>query len=97
MPQDKKDLGPSPGAQARKDEMMAIDSTTSIGSTKEVPKASSTISRLKNTPKDTIPISKAPRRQRSSRFHVTERVELEKLAGFKGKWAFHDKFMTRLY
>ena len=51
---------------------------------KEVPK-SGTISRLKNAPKDLIPLSKTPRRQRSSRFHVTERVELEKLPNFKGK------------
>ncbi|KAI9104097.1 phosphatase 2A regulatory B subunit-domain-containing protein [Phlyctochytrium arcticum] len=49
---------------------------------KEMPK-SGPLNRLKNTPKDTVPISKTPRRQRSSRFHVTERVELEKLVGFK--------------
>ncbi|KAI8905698.1 phosphatase 2A regulatory B subunit-domain-containing protein [Powellomyces hirtus] len=49
---------------------------------KEVPK-SGPLNRLKNTPKDTVPVSKVPRRQRSSRFHVTERVELEKLPGFK--------------
>ncbi|KAG0229060.1 hypothetical protein BGW42_001829 [Actinomortierella wolfii] len=40
---------------------------------KEVPK-SGPINRMKNSPKDTIPISKTPRRQRSSRFHVTEQV-----------------------
>ncbi|KAH7034028.1 phosphatase 2A regulatory B subunit-domain-containing protein [Linnemannia elongata] len=34
-----------------------------------------------NAPKDAIPISKTPRRQRSSRFHVTERVTLERLQG----------------
>ncbi|KAG9096362.1 Serine/threonine-protein phosphatase 2A 56 kDa regulatory subunit delta isoform, partial [Ceratobasidium sp. UAMH 11750] len=35
------------------------------------------------TPKDTIPlIGKPPRKQRSSRFHVTERVEIEKLPAF---------------
>ncbi|GHJ85301.1 hypothetical protein NliqN6_1703 [Naganishia liquefaciens] len=34
-------------------------------------------------PKDTIPIvGKSPRKQRSSRFHVTERVDLDKLPGF---------------
>ncbi|KAJ3289750.1 Serine/threonine-protein phosphatase 2A 56 kDa regulatory subunit delta isoform, partial [Borealophlyctis nickersoniae] len=49
---------------------------------KEVPK-SGALNRLKNAPKDAIPISKTPRRQRSSRFHVTERVELEKLVSFK--------------
>ncbi|KAF9117445.1 hypothetical protein BGW39_002168 [Mortierella sp. 14UC] len=45
---------------------------------KEMPK-SGPINRMKNSPKDAIPISKAPRRQRSSRFHVTERVTLERL------------------
>ncbi|KAI9002685.1 phosphatase 2A regulatory B subunit-domain-containing protein [Gaertneriomyces semiglobifer] len=49
---------------------------------KEMPK-SGPLNRLKNTPKDTVPISKTPRRQRSSRFHVSERVELEKLMSFK--------------
>ncbi|KAF9434078.1 hypothetical protein BGZ76_008561 [Entomortierella beljakovae] len=45
---------------------------------KEMPK-SGPINRMKNAPKDAIPISKTPRRQRSSRFHVTERVTLERL------------------
>ncbi|KAJ3118572.1 hypothetical protein HDU96_000524 [Phlyctochytrium bullatum] len=49
---------------------------------REVPK-SGALNRIKNSPKDAIPISKTPRRQRSSRFHVTERVELEKLVSFK--------------
>ncbi|KAF8933071.1 phosphatase 2A regulatory B subunit-domain-containing protein [Dissophora ornata] len=47
-------------------------------SEKEVPK-SGPINRMRNSPKDAIPISKTPRRQRSSRFHVTERVTLERL------------------
>ena len=50
---------------------------------KDAPK-SGPINRLKNTPKDSIPISKTPRRQRSSRFQVTEKVDLEKLSAFKG-------------
>ncbi|KAH9813839.1 phosphatase 2A regulatory B subunit-domain-containing protein [Melampsora americana] len=33
--------------------------------------------------KDTIPIAKTPRKQRSSRFHVTEKVELERLPSFQ--------------
>lgn len=47
--------------------------------------ASGPMSKIKN-PKD-IPISsagKTPKRQKSSRFHVTERVELEKLPNLKG-------------
>ncbi|KAF9975127.1 hypothetical protein BGZ73_001342 [Actinomortierella ambigua] len=51
---------------------------------KEIPK-SGPINRMKNSPKDTIPISKTPRRQRSSRFHVTERVTLERLQNLDGK------------
>ncbi|KAF9963846.1 Serine/threonine-protein phosphatase 2A 56 kDa regulatory subunit gamma isoform [Modicella reniformis] len=51
---------------------------------KEVPK-SGPLNRMKNAPKDAIPISKTPRRQRSSRFHVTERVTLERLQALDGK------------
>ncbi|KAF9308219.1 Serine/threonine-protein phosphatase 2A 56 kDa regulatory subunit gamma isoform [Podila horticola] len=54
---------------------------------KEVPK-SGPINRMKNSPKDAIPISKTPRRQRSSRFHVTERVTLERLQALDGKYFF---------
>ena len=44
------------------------------------------INRLKGagTPKDTIPIAKTPRKQRSSRFHVSEKVEIQRLPGFMG-------------
>jgi len=36
-------------------------------------------------PKDTIPVvGKTPRKQRSSRFYVTEKVEIEKLPNFMG-------------
>lgn len=46
------------------------------------PKAGNPLNRLRG-PKDTIPIvGKTPRKQRSSRFHVTERVDILKLAGF---------------
>ncbi|KZO95699.1 protein phosphatase 2A regulatory B subunit [Calocera viscosa TUFC12733] len=48
------------------------------------PPRNTTLSRLKNaTPRDTIPIvGKPPRKQRSSRFHVTEHVEIERLPSF---------------
>lgn len=43
------------------------------------------LNRLRGTPKDTIPIvGKTPRKQRSSRFYVTERVDIEKLPNFMG-------------
>lgn len=54
----------------------------SVDGSREVPK-SGALTRIKNMPKDSAPVNKSPRRQRSSRFHVTERVELEKLMGFK--------------
>ena len=47
-------------------------------------KAASAQAQAQGTPKDTIPLSKTPRKQRSSRFHVTEKVELERLPGFLG-------------
>lgn len=40
-------------------------------------------------PKDTIPaVGKTPRKQRSSRFYVTEKVEIEKLPSFAGMFSF---------
>ncbi|KAG0193917.1 hypothetical protein DFQ28_002565 [Apophysomyces sp. BC1034] len=48
---------------------------------RDIPKTGA-LNRLKNAPKDQIPISKAPRRQKSSRFYVTEKVQLEKSPGF---------------
>jgi serine/threonine-protein phosphatase 2A regulatory subunit B' len=43
------------------------------------------LNRLRGTPKDTIPIvGKTPRKQRSSRFYVTEKVDIEKLPNFLG-------------
>lgn len=51
--------------------------------TAQPPKAG-TLGRLRQGPKDTIPVNAKtpPRKQRSSRFHVTEKVELEKLPNF---------------
>ncbi|KAI0065428.1 protein phosphatase 2A regulatory B subunit [Artomyces pyxidatus] len=47
-----------------------------------VPRAN-TLNRLRTGPKDTIPIvGKPPRKQRSSRFVVTEKVEIERLPPF---------------
>ena len=40
---------------------------------------------LRQGPKDTIPmVGKPPRKQRSSRFVVTEKVEIERLPPFMG-------------
>ncbi|KAG8935675.1 Serine/threonine-protein phosphatase 2A 56 kDa regulatory subunit delta isoform [Tulasnella sp. 419] len=46
------------------------------------PPRASTLNRLRSGPKDTIPVGKPPRKQRSSRFHVNEKVEIEKLPSF---------------
>ncbi|KAJ8597934.1 protein phosphatase 2A regulatory B subunit [Rhizopogon salebrosus TDB-379] len=47
------------------------------------PPRANTLNRLRSGPRDTIPIvGKPPRKQRSSRFVVTEKVEIEKLAPF---------------
>lgn len=42
------------------------------------------ISRLKNAPRDQIPVSKTPRRQKSSRFYAKEKIQLERTPGFNG-------------
>ncbi|KAL9538609.1 Serine/threonine-protein phosphatase 2A 56 kDa regulatory subunit delta isoform [Mucor bainieri] len=49
---------------------------------RDVPKTGPLHHRLKNAPIDQIPISKAPRRQKSSRFYVTEKVQLEPTPAF---------------
>ncbi|KIK59752.1 hypothetical protein GYMLUDRAFT_59886 [Collybiopsis luxurians FD-317 M1] len=49
------------------------------------PPRNTTLNRLRAGPKDTIPIvGKPPRKQRSSRFVVTEKVEIERLPPFMG-------------
>ncbi|CAO3623217.1 unnamed protein product [Cunninghamella echinulata] len=50
-------------------------------SERDIPKTGA-LNRLRNAPKDQIPISKAPRRQKSSRFYVTEKVQLERTPAF---------------
>ncbi len=51
-----------------------------------IPHRTMPLNRLRNTtPKDTIPITgKPPRKQRSSRFHPSEKVEIERLPSFAG-------------
>ncbi|KAI9486583.1 MAG: phosphatase 2A regulatory B subunit-domain-containing protein [Benjaminiella poitrasii] len=48
----------------------------------DAPKTGPLHHRLKNAPIDQIPISKAPRRQKSSRFYVKEKVKLEPTPAF---------------
>lgn len=40
------------------------------------------INRLKNATRDQIPVSKSPRRQKSSRFYAKEKIQLERTPGF---------------
>ncbi|KAI8969315.1 phosphatase 2A regulatory B subunit-domain-containing protein [Mycotypha africana] len=49
---------------------------------RDAPKTGPLHYRLKNAPIDQIPISKAPRRQKSSRFYVKEKVQLEPTPAF---------------
>jgi serine/threonine-protein phosphatase 2A regulatory subunit B' len=50
------------------------------------PPRTSALNRLRPGPKDTIPmVGKPPRKQRSSRFVVKEKVEIERLPPFMGK------------
>ncbi|KAJ2955412.1 hypothetical protein NQZ79_g8587 [Umbelopsis isabellina] len=48
---------------------------------RDIPK-SGALNRLKNAPKDQIPISKGPRRQKSSRFYVNEKQEIKETPAF---------------
>ncbi|KAF8127295.1 protein phosphatase PP2A0 B subunit gamma isoform [Boletus edulis] len=48
------------------------------------PRRANTLNRCRSGPRDTIPVISPPRRQRSSRFVVTERVDIERLAPFAG-------------
>lgn len=70
----------SPGALARgfgsPERMLGPDG-------QPTPPRAGPLNRLRGTPKDTIPIAgKTPRKQRSSRFYVTEKVDIEKLPNF---------------
>ena len=57
----------------------------SLGDGPATPPRANTLNRLRTGPKDTIPIvGKPPRKQRSSRFVITEKVEIEKLPPFLG-------------
>ncbi|GAB5588056.1 serine/threonine-protein phosphatase 2A 56 kDa regulatory subunit delta isoform [Umbelopsis nana] len=62
------------------------------------PPKTTPINRLKGTPKDTIPASKTPRRQKSSRFHSNENIELEKLPNFNEVPAHqrHELFLRKI-
>jgi serine/threonine-protein phosphatase 2A regulatory subunit B' len=71
--------------------MASLSSTGIAASELATPPKAGTLNRLRQGPsnpgpKDTIPITAKtpPRKQRSSRFHVTEKVELEKLPHFNG-------------
>ncbi|KAG6375231.1 protein phosphatase PP2A0 B subunit gamma isoform [Boletus reticuloceps] len=46
------------------------------------PRRANTLNRCRSGPRDTIPVIRPPQRQRSSRFVVTETVEIERLAPF---------------
>jgi len=77
---------PKPISQPRKSSISSASSpanSITAPTIEPVTNSNSPIQKIKNAPKDSIPINKTPKRQRSSRFHVTEKVELEKLANLK--------------
>lgn len=82
----------SPGSPLPPGAAMASLSSTGIAASElATPPKAASLTRLRQSPsnsgpKDTIPITSKtpPRKQRSSRFHVTEKVELEKLPHFNG-------------
>ncbi|KAL7416477.1 protein phosphatase PP2A0 B subunit gamma isoform [Mrakia frigida] len=64
-------------------EDMAVDSKAATGRIPGGGPPSGTLGRLRSGSPDTIPTAgKTPRKQRSSRFHVSDRVVLERLPGF---------------
>eukprot|EP00833_Pecoramyces_ruminatium_P011003 jgi/Orpsp1_1/1185035/evm.model.c7180000092058.1 len=80
----KKDAVPSVASNSSAKASKSHESKQSQNDTKEIPKVMNQISRLKQSSvKDAIPVIKAPKRQASSRFHVTGQIELEKLVKFK--------------
>ncbi|RUS21281.1 armadillo-type protein, partial [Endogone sp. FLAS-F59071] len=64
---------------------------------RDIPK-SGALNRIKN-PTNQIPVSKTPRRQKSSRFIINEKVELEKTPNFNEVTALmrQDLFLTKLH
>lgn len=69
---------PNPDSPIQSPKLKSSSLTKGLGdASKNAP-----INRLKGTPKDTIPVSKSPRRQRSSRFHSHENINLEKYPNF---------------
>lgn len=72
-------------SNARSNNVTFIHNNPHAAGERELPKTVPIVHRLKNAPIDQIPISKAPRRQKSSRFYVTEKVQLEPTPPFNGK------------
>jgi serine/threonine-protein phosphatase 2A regulatory subunit B' len=77
---------PRPGQLASSERHnLGVDHSMGAG----VPPRAIAGSRLRAAPKDTIPIvGKPPRKQRSSRFVVTEKVDIERLPPFMGTSTF---------
>ncbi|KAJ2958552.1 hypothetical protein NQZ79_g5859 [Umbelopsis isabellina] len=85
---------PNPDSPIQSPKLKSSSLTKGIGDvSKNAP-----INRLKGTPKDTIPVSKSPRRQKSSRFHSHENINLEKYPNFNEVPAHqrHELFLRKL-
>ncbi|CAM0140957.1 unnamed protein product [Umbelopsis sp. WA50703] len=85
---------PNPDSPIQSPKLKSSSLTKGIGdAAKNTP-----INRLKGTPKDTIPVSKSPRRQKSSRFHSHENINLEKYPNFNEVPAHqrHELYLRKL-
>ncbi|KAI8890729.1 protein phosphatase 2A regulatory B subunit [Backusella circina FSU 941] len=71
-----------PKSNTRSNNVSFVHNNPHSAGERELPKTVPIVHRLKNAPIDQIPISKAPRRQKSSRFYVTEKVQLEPTPAF---------------
>lgn len=76
----------SPDIHSQTRELGTPDRMTMVGNDITPPRASPLGNRIRTqTPKDTIPLSaKPPRKQRSSRFVQSEKIEIERLPSFNG-------------
>ncbi|KAI7902115.1 phosphatase 2A regulatory B subunit-domain-containing protein [Cokeromyces recurvatus] len=71
----------NPLQQSQSDSSQPSSPTHVHKPTIEIPKTGP-INRLKNAPKDQIPVSKSPRRQKSSRFYTKDKMQVERTPGF---------------
>ncbi|THU99313.1 protein phosphatase 2A regulatory B subunit [Dendrothele bispora CBS 962.96] len=76
-------VSPDPSNNSARGSQNALGSERGLDGGNATPPRNTTLNRLRAGPKDIIPmVGKPPRKQRSSRFVVTEKVEIERLPPF---------------